>query len=130
MNTIPNIEDLCLEMPLLNINIDHRIESNMDSSWEEKLGTNESDDDSQVYQVTPLYESVSSGDESHAFTMNPPKKHAPSSWEVSVDFALGYLCCGPNLLGVQRIDNSRCQKKKALLTENLLKICPFILHPN
>ena len=83
----PNIDQLCKKMPQLNVNKEH----NNNFSKRKRVESDESDDDSPSYQVTPHYESISSDEESYTSSIYPPKLKVPFPWEVSLSFAPGYL---------------------------------------
>lgn len=90
----PNIDQLCKKMPQLNINKEH----NNNFSKRKRVESDESDDDSLSYLVTPLYESLSSDDESHTSPIYHLEKQVPFPWEVSLVFSPRYLRIDPKLL--------------------------------
>ena len=83
----PFLDDLCKEMPQLSLTVD----SEFNTTKKERVESDESDDDSPSYQVTPHYESISSDEESYTSSIYPPKLKVPFPWEVSLSFAPGYL---------------------------------------
>ena len=74
-------------MPQLNLNVD----SEINISKRKRVKSDESDDDSPSYQVTPHYQSISSDDEPHTSPIYPPKMQVSFPWEVSLAFAPRYL---------------------------------------
>lgn len=80
--TTRDIDDLCSEMPHLNINIEPKTKINPDAPADKHVVSKESDIDSPVYEVTPHYTFVSSDDNSHILPFYPPKRHNHFPWEV------------------------------------------------
>ena len=57
--------------------------------------------------MTPLYELLSSDDESHTSPIYSPEKQVPFSWEVSLVFSPVYLRIHPKLLEVVHVDKQK-----------------------
>ena len=74
--------DLYSEMPYLKINIDPKIR--VGTSKRKRVESDESDDDSPTYQVTPHYKSISSDIALHTSLIYPLEKHVSFPWEVSL----------------------------------------------
>ena len=99
----PYINELCKEMPQVSLNVD----SEFKTSKRKKVESDESDDDSPNYQVTPHYESISSEDESHTSLIYPPEMQILVPWEVYLAFSLGYLRIEPKLLEMVHVDKKK-----------------------
>jgi hypothetical protein len=90
----PHLEDLCRETPQLNLNKDSKFVTSRT-----RVASDESDDGSPNYQVTPYYEPLPSDDESDTSPLYPPETILPYPWEVSLAFAPEYLRIEPKLFG-------------------------------
>lgn len=69
MNTTPNIEELFLDCLALNNKADPGVQNSIDISRGERIISDESNDNSPVYQMTSHHESISSGNEFHTSPM-------------------------------------------------------------